>query len=81
MTRISGIQTGMPHLWLMRSVDGFHQQDLAYYVAQNPTGNLSMLSGLGTTCMNASTSAPSDSFPGVLALHTGAQSQRFKHAS
>ena len=62
----------MPQLSALRSVDGLHQQDLAYYVGYNPTGNLSMLSGLGTTYMNASTSAPSDSFPGILALHTGA---------
>ena len=56
----------------MRSVDGFHQEDLAFYVAHNPTGNLSMLSALGTTYTLANTSSPSDSFPGVLALHTGA---------
>ena len=56
-----------------RSVDGLHQQDLDFYVNNNPYGTLAALSAAGTTYSNASTSAPSDSFPGVLALHTGAQ--------
>ena len=57
-----------------RSVDGLHQQDLEFYVGHNPYGTLAALSAAGTTFTNASTSAPSDSFPGVLALHTGAPS-------
>ena len=48
--------------------------DLQYIITNNPTGNLSYLAGLGTVYSNASTSAPSDSFPGVMALHSGAVS-------
>ena len=57
------------------SVDGLHVSDLQYIVTtQLPNGNLSYLAGLGTTYTNASTSAPSDSFPGIMALHSGAAS-------
>jgi len=54
-------------------VDGLHVSDLQYITTTLlPNGNLSYLAGLGTTYSNASTSAPSDSFPGIMALHTGA---------
>ena len=56
------------------SFDGLHASDLAYIVANNPGGNLSYLAGLGTTYTNTSSSAPSDSFPGIMALHSGAAS-------
>ena len=57
-----------------RSVDGLHVSDLQYITTTLlPNGNLSYLSGLGTTYSNASTSAPSDSFPGIMALHSGAR--------
>ena len=62
-----------------RSVDGMHQQDLEFYVGHNPYGTLAALSAAGTTFTNASTSAPSDSFPGVLALHTGKRSMLSRH--
>src|SRR5215468_1637785 len=56
---------------LLISIDGFHQQDLARFVNDNPSSTLAFLSHHGVTYSNASTSKPSDSFPGMLALATG----------
>jgi hypothetical protein len=56
---------------LLISIDGFHQQDLARFVSANPSSTLAFLSHQGLTYTNASTSKPSDSFPGMLALATG----------
>lgn len=56
---------------LLISVDGLHASDLANFVKNNPTSNLSSLSKRGITYTDASTSKPSDSFPGILSLVTG----------
>ncbi len=56
---------------LLLSVDGLHALDLADYVASHPDSALAQLSGHGVTYQQASTSKPSDSFPGLLALVTG----------
>jgi len=56
---------------LLISVDGLHAIDLANYVKKNPHSSLAALSNQGVTYPNASTSKPSDSFPGLLALVTG----------
>src|SRR5215469_3030004 len=56
---------------LLLSIDGLHAQDLARYTALNPNSALAQLTHLGTTYTNASTSKPSDSFPGLLSMITG----------
>jgi hypothetical protein len=56
---------------LLISVDGMHALDLANYVASHPHSTLAALSKQGKTFTNASTSQPSDSFPGLAALVTG----------
>ena len=56
---------------LLISVDGLHALDLANYVASHPSSTLAGLSGHGITYTNASTSQPSDSFPGLTSLVTG----------
>ena len=56
---------------LLLSIDGLHEQDLARYTTLNPNSALAQLSHLGTTYTNASTSKPSDSFPGLLSMVTG----------
>jgi hypothetical protein len=59
------------HHVLLLSIDGFHQQDLVRWVRQNPNSTLAQLSRHGLTYTNASTTTPSDSFPGLLAQLTG----------
>jgi len=56
---------------LLISVDGLHALDLANYVSSHPQSTLAALSGHGYTYTNASTSTPSDSFPGLSSLVTG----------
>ncbi|MDP4163780.1 MAG: alkaline phosphatase family protein, partial [Bacillota bacterium] len=56
---------------LLISVDGLHASDLKNFVKNNPNSNLAALSKHGITYTNASTTKPSDSFPGMLALATG----------
>jgi len=56
---------------LLLSIDGMHALDLANYVRDNPDSTLAQLSGIGVTYTNASTSKPSDSFPGLLSMVTG----------
>jgi hypothetical protein len=56
---------------LLISVDGLHALDLTNYVASHPNSTLAKLSSQGLTYDNASTSQPSDSFPGLAALVTG----------
>src|SRR6266851_971150 len=56
---------------LLLSIDGMHAVDLANYVRNNPDSTLAQLSGTGVTYSNASTSKPSDSFPGLLSMVTG----------
>ncbi len=56
---------------LLISVDGLHALDLTNYVAAHPNSTLALLSRHGKTYTNASTSQPSDSFPGLASLVTG----------
>jgi hypothetical protein len=56
---------------LLVSVDGLHALDLSNYVGSHPNSTLANLSSHGVTYTNASTSQPSDSFPGLTALVTG----------
>src|SRR5215467_7679316 len=56
---------------LLLSVDGLHEQDLARYIQLHPNSALAQLTHLGVTYTNASTSKPSDSFPGLLSMATG----------
>src|SRR5580693_2283841 len=56
---------------LLISVDGLHALDLANYVNSHEGSTLAALSHNGVTYTNASTSTPSDSFPGLAALVTG----------
>ena len=56
---------------LLISVDGLHALDLSNYVAAHPDSALAQLTKRGYTYTNASTSTPSDSFPGLASLVTG----------
>ncbi|HWZ62675.1 MAG TPA: alkaline phosphatase family protein [Steroidobacteraceae bacterium] len=56
---------------LLISVDGLHALDLTNYVTAHPNSTLAELSRHGVTYTNASTSTPSDSFPGLSSLVTG----------
>jgi hypothetical protein len=57
---------------LLISVDGLHAIDLANYVQNHPTSNFAKLASTGIIYSNAFTTAPSDSYPGMLAQVTGA---------
>jgi hypothetical protein len=56
---------------LLLSIDGLHAVDLTRYVDAHPKSTLARLSHHGTTYVNATTSKPSDSWPGLLAIVTG----------
>jgi hypothetical protein len=58
---------------LLLSVDGLHETDLAYYVANHPHSALAALVSNGTNYTNARTTFPSDSFPGMVAQLTGGE--------
>jgi hypothetical protein len=62
---------GYKHVLLI-SVDGMHAVDLKRWVQSRPGGNFAKLSDNGVVYPNAFTTAPSDSFPGMLAQVTGA---------
>ncbi len=57
---------------LLVSVDGMHAVDLARYLQRPGASTLKRLSRHGTQFPNAYTTAPSDSFPGMVAQVTGA---------
>src|SRR5690242_9942113 len=61
---------GIEHVLLI-SIDGFHATDLANCTSSGLCPNLERLTDHGTTYANASTTKPSDSFPGTLAPLTG----------
>ena len=60
---------------LMISVDGMHAVDLINYINDNPSSTLATLAKNGVRYPNALTTAPSDSFPGLLAPTTGGTSK------
>jgi predicted AlkP superfamily pyrophosphatase or phosphodiesterase len=64
-----------PRHVLLISVDGLHQSDLQQWVDANPGSTLAGLVQRGTNFVNARTSFPSDSFPGMLAMATGGTSK------
>jgi hypothetical protein len=68
---VSAQQNKVQHVLLI-SVDGMHALDLTNYVALHPNSTFAWLQSQGVTYENASTSDPSDSFPGLAALVTGA---------
>ena len=57
---------------LLVSVDGLHAVDLSNWIEKHPAGNIAKLANHGIIYPNAFTTAPSDSFPGMLAQVTGA---------
>lgn len=57
---------------LLISVDGMHHADLARFVAGHPASALAELSRHAVSYSQAYTPIPSDSFPGLIALLTGA---------
>ncbi|MGY4432200.1 hypothetical protein ACVWWO_004677 [Bradyrhizobium sp. F1.13.1] len=56
---------------LLISVDGMHGTDLQRWIKSHPAGALAGLAARGTTYSQAFTTAPSDSFPGMIAQITG----------
>jgi hypothetical protein len=56
---------------LLISVDGMHQSDLEWYIANHPGSELARLAYGGAQFTNNHTSDPSDSDPGGTALMTG----------
>ena len=56
---------------LLISVDGLHAIDLENYIAKHPQSALAELTEHGVRYTNASSTRPSDSFPGLLAMVTG----------
>jgi hypothetical protein len=56
---------------LLISVDGMHQSDLEWYVANHPGSELARLATGGAQYSNAHTADPSDSDPGGTAIMTG----------
>lgn len=66
-----GLDNGKIKHVLLISVDGFHALDLTNYISTHPDSTLAQLSKHGYMYTNASTSTPSDSFPGLTSLVTG----------
>ena len=56
---------------LLLSIDGLHEFDLANYIAAHPASALAGLVRRGARYTNTTSSRPSDSFPGTLAMTTG----------
>jgi hypothetical protein len=56
---------------LLISVDGMHEADLVNYVKTHPGSTFAKLVKHGVEYTHASTSRPSDSYPGLLAFATG----------
>jgi hypothetical protein len=59
------------HHVLLISIDGMHELDFRNCVAARTCPNLAALSATGVSYSRASTSKPSDSFPGLMAIVTG----------
>ncbi|WP_428486125.1 alkaline phosphatase family protein [Rhodopila sp.] len=65
------VSSGYEHVLLI-SVDGMHAVDLANWIQNNPNSNFAKLANSGIIYPNAFTTAPSDSYPGMIAQVTGA---------
>jgi predicted AlkP superfamily pyrophosphatase or phosphodiesterase len=61
---------GIDHVLLI-SIDGMHALDYLNCVSGGYCPNLAALGKRGVNYLNTSTSKPSDSFPGLMALMTG----------
>src|SRR5262249_11180819 len=70
-TANAAVKSSYKHVLLI-SVDGLHSVDLTNWLANNPTSNLAQLAKHAVIYPNAFTTAPSDSYPGMLAQVTGA---------
>jgi predicted AlkP superfamily pyrophosphatase or phosphodiesterase len=57
---------------LLLSIDGMHSVDFHNCVAANTCPNLAALAKTGINYRRASTSKPSDSFPGLMTILSGA---------
>ena len=68
---VASAEEKRPSHVLLISIDGMHASDLSNYVSSHPASALAALSAHGVTYPDALSSAPSDSFPGLLALVTG----------
>jgi Type I phosphodiesterase / nucleotide pyrophosphatase len=68
--RHSQVGHGYKHVLLI-SVDGMHSIDLKRWTESHPGGNFAKLVDNGVVYPNAYTTAPSDSYPGMLAQVTG----------
>ena len=66
----AGNKNNVQHVLLI-SVDGMHEVDLRLWIKGHPNGALAALAKRGTTYSEANTTAPSDSFPGMIAQVTG----------
>jgi hypothetical protein len=71
-TKASGKKNSKITNVLLISVDGMHYVDLANYVMLNPRSNLALLQAHGATFTEMFTTKPSDSYPGLNAIVTGA---------
>ena len=60
------------HHVLLISIDGMHAVDFENCIAAGTCPNLAALGQTGVTYTSASTSKPSDSFPGLMSIVTGA---------
>jgi hypothetical protein len=65
-----GNQNHIQHVLLL-SIDGMHVLDFLNCSANGTCPNLAALATTGVNYLNTSTSKPSDSFPGLMALMTG----------
>jgi hypothetical protein len=65
------VSTDYKHVLLI-SVDGMHAVDLTNWIQNNPKSNFAKLANNGIIYPNAFTTAPSDSYPGMIAQVTGA---------
>lgn len=63
-------RNGVRHVLLI-SIDGMHAVDYENCIASNTCPHLAALGKTGVTYTRTTTSRPSDSFPGLMALVTG----------
>lgn len=73
-TALAAAVGGYEHVLLI-SVDGLHSLDVDLYSALKPDSTIASFFQKGVVYKNASTSKPSDSFPGLMAQITGAHSK------